>query len=161
MMFKILILIPLLLQLGCLGCESQADGEKLGKASIMAENLEKWKSVKQNYPGQSYELKLSIACFCAGPQSFVVNFNSDDVLLTYVALDEEGNVIADYVKDEWDVFSVAELFAVAEKANNEAWLLRISYHHEFGLPVEIDIDWNGSFYDDEIIYYVNEVNFIK
>ena len=58
-------------------------------------------------------------------------------------------------------YLIEDLFLVAEKAIQQSYQYKISYHPDYGFPISINADWQEHASDDECFYLIEEFKVLE
>jgi hypothetical protein len=99
-----------------------------------------------------YTMLLRRDCYCpwVGPVRVTVR---DNVVVARIVV-ETGQPLAPAIADLYP--DVDGLFALLESAIADADLVRATYHHRYGVPVDLRIDWRATVADEEVGYVVTD-----
>lgn len=105
-----------------------------------------------------YAYTLTVSCFCLplGPLRVTV---FDDAVVDVVALAAPEGAKDDpqfQESIERAALTLAELSALAERAEREADEVFVEYHPVFGFPTQLSIDWSREIADEEVAYTVTD-----
>jgi len=113
-------------------------------------NKNNWESLNIN----SYTYSFQVSCYCpdeiTSPKEVKV-IDGEIVIVNNTPYNAELH---------WGVLSITQLFYVIEEAKiNKAWVIKAEYHKEKGHPVSVYIDQEEMIADEEIGYYVSDLNY--
>ena len=105
-----------------------------------------------------YAYTLTVSCFCLplGPLRVTVY---EGAVVDVAALDPPRGAGDDprfQERAEGAALTLAELTALAERAEREADHVRVEYHPVYGFPTRLSIDWSEVMADEEIGYTVSD-----
>ena len=105
-----------------------------------------------------YAFTLTVSCFCVplGPLRVAVY---EDAVVDVTALDPPKGAEDDprfQERADAAALTLAELTALAERAEREADDVRVEYDPVRGFPTSLSIDWSALIADEEIAYTVSD-----
>ena len=113
-------------------------------------NKNNWESFNIN----SYTYNFQVSCYCpdeiTSPKEVEV-IDGEIVIVNNTTFNVELH---------WGVLSISQLFYVIEEAQkNKAAVIKAEYHEEKGYPVTVYIDQEEMIADEEMGYFVSDLNY--
>jgi hypothetical protein len=148
------IILPLLVifvsVLAACGSSEESNYDKKFQQSELNRNKVLW----QNSSFATYQYTYRASCNCLLTQSVTVYINSGEISEAYF-LDSGSNLNAAEIKQ---ILTIEQLFAAVQQAiDKNAYNLITTYHTEKGFPETVTIDFNKDIADDEISYYIKDL----
>lgn len=141
------ILFSFLSFLILLSCDNEPDSDLI----TWQKNWNKWESMNMNH--YVYNFRASCYCIDEWVREVSVTVNNDSVISLIFTDDGEPPQILEI--SDWH--TINSLFDLSKTIIEEADKFKLEYDKTYGNPTLISVDWNSQAIDDEVIFYINNV----
>lgn len=140
-----LLLVFVVLLIGLTACRSAGQSPQ----GVLNRNRNSWNDQAPSH----YQFTLQVGCFCVPDFTRPVQIEVRDGTVVSKSYADNGQAVNNDFFESYDTMD--ELFAVIEKAiEDEADVIDIAYHPDYGYPEQISLDYIKEALDDEVAYRV-------
>ena len=141
------ILFSFLSFLILLSCDNEPDSDLI----TWQKNWNKWESMNMTH--YVYNFRASCYCIDEWVRGASVTVNNDSVISLLFTDDGKPPQILQI--SDWH--TINSLFDLSKTIIEEADKFKLEYDKTYGNPTLISVDWNSQAIDDEVIFYINNV----
>ena len=141
-----LLLVLIILLVGLTACRSAGQSPQ----RVLERNQNSWHDVEPAH----YQFILQVGCFCVPDVTRPVQIEVQGGAVVRKSYMDNGEVVGNEFFEPYD--TIEELFGVIQAAiDQEADVIDIAYHPDYGYPEQISLDSIKEALDDEVVYRVS------
>ncbi len=140
------VLVIVIFSIVFLGCHSDTDPQR----KELRENISKWQELERT----DYQITTRVVCFCIRTDEIIITVEDEQIVEAFYA--ESGDFLEQ--SELSSLRTIEQHFDIIDEAiSDNAFRLEVEYHPEFGFPTVISIDYAVNVADDEVVYYLSNL----